>query len=38
LLEGLPEPRRADAIVALQHLVDALDAPLAVPLEETTPE
>ncbi len=31
LLGGIPEPRRADVIVALQHLVDALDAPPAVP-------
>lgn len=38
LLEGIPEPRRADVIVALSHLVDALDASSAVPLEERTTE
>ncbi len=37
LLGGIPEPRRVDVIVALQHLVDALDAPATVPLEERTP-
>jgi DNA-binding MarR family transcriptional regulator len=38
LLGGIPEPRRADVIAALRHLVDALDAPPAVPLEERNPE
>ncbi len=33
LLGGIPEPRRADVIVALQHLVDALDAPPVSPAE-----
>lgn len=36
LLRGIPKPRRADVITALQHLVDALDAPEAVPLERRT--
>ena len=38
LLRGIPEPRRADVIVALRHLVDALDVPPAVPLEERSAE
>jgi DNA-binding MarR family transcriptional regulator len=38
LLGGIPEPRHADVIGAVQHLVDALDAPPAVPLVERTPE
>lgn len=38
LLGGIPESRRADVIVALQHLVDALDSPPVVPLEERTSE
>jgi DNA-binding MarR family transcriptional regulator len=36
LLEGIPEPRRGDVIVALQHLVDALDLPSGVPLPRRT--
>lgn len=31
LLRGIPVPRRADVIVALQHLVDAVDAPSILP-------
>jgi DNA-binding MarR family transcriptional regulator len=38
LLGGIPEPRRADVIVALRLLVDTLDAPPAVPLAERPPE
>lgn len=38
LLGGIPEPRRADVIVALRQLVDAIGAPSAIPLEERTPE
>ena len=38
LLGGVPEQRRAHVIVALQHLVDALDAPAVLPLEEGTSE
>jgi DNA-binding MarR family transcriptional regulator len=35
LLGGIPERRRADVILALSHLVDALDAPPALPRERT---
>jgi DNA-binding MarR family transcriptional regulator len=38
LLAGIPEPRHRDVVIALQHLVDALDAAPAAPLEERTPE
>ncbi|WIG97761.1 MarR family winged helix-turn-helix transcriptional regulator [Myxococcus sp. SDU36] len=38
LLGGIPEPRRADVIAALQYLVDALKASPAVPFEERPPE
>ncbi len=37
LLAGLPRSRRADVISALQHLVDALDAPAVAILEQRTP-
>jgi DNA-binding MarR family transcriptional regulator len=36
LLGGIPAPHRAGVIVALHHLVDALDASPAVPREERT--
>lgn len=38
LLGGIPEQRRADVVVALWHLVGALDAPPAVPPEQRTSE
>lgn len=38
LLAGIPERRRADVIVALWHLVEAVDAPPAVSPEQRTSE
>jgi DNA-binding MarR family transcriptional regulator len=38
LLGAIPEPRHAGVVRALQHLVDALDASSALPLEQGTPE
>jgi DNA-binding MarR family transcriptional regulator len=35
LLDGIPEPRRADVIIALQHLVDGLDASKEGPLNDS---